>query len=388
MSESSTNNSSRTEQFRSAVDDSAYFDRILQATIRIGLILILVLMCFVTVRPFIVPVIWGIIIAVATLPGYLRLRSVVGGKTGLAAGVYTLIALTVLVLPAVLFAGTLLEAVRNFATNLSDGNVSVPPPPIGIQSWPFVGEPLHLFWELASDDLQEALNQIEPQLKAISRWFLSFAGKAAIGLAQFIIAIFIAAALLANAHGGERVANEIAVRLMGPRGAHYAELVRMTIRSVAHGIVGIALLQSILAGLGFLIAGLPGAGFLALLCLVLAIVQIGCGPVIIYAVAYQFYTADTTSAVIFTIWCVFVFLIDNVLKPIVLGRGVKVPTLVIFIGAVGGVLSAGILGLFVGPIVLALGYTLFTAWLREARKTPLENAGALSASADIEEREA
>lgn len=361
-------------QIRPPLDDHAFLERALQATIRIGLILLLVVLCFITLRPFLIPVIWGIIIAVATSAGFFRLQSLLGGHRGLAAGLYLVIALTALILPAALFAGTLLEAVRDLATNLSDGNIRVPPPSARIQSWPMIGEPLYLFWELASDDLQAALNQIAPQLRAISRWLLAFAGKAAIGLAQFVIAIFIAAALLANATGGERVVNEIASRLMGPNGPAYADLVRTTIRSVAHGIIGIALLQSILAGLGFLVFGLPGAGFLAFLCLVLAVVQIGVSPVMIYAIVYGFYVADTTTAVIFAVWCVLVFLFDNVLKPLVLGRGVKVPMLVIFMGAVGGLLTSGLLGLFVGPVVLALGYTLFLAWLRKTRETALETA--------------
>jgi predicted PurR-regulated permease PerM len=359
-------------KIRPSLDDHAFLERALQATIRIGLIVLLVAACFATLRPFVVPVIWGIIIAVATSSVFFRLQSLLGGHRGLAATVYIVIALVALILPAALFAGTLLEAVRSLAANLSDGTVRVPPPPVRIQAWPLVGEPLYLFWELASDDLQAALNQIGPQLKAISRWFLNFAAKAAIGLAQFVIAVFIAAALLANATGGERVTNEIASRLMGPQGSAYADLVRNTIRSVAHGIIGIALLQSILAGLGFLVFGLPGAGFLAFLCLVLAVVQIGVSPVMIYAIVYGFYVADTTTAVIFAVWCVFVFLFDNVLKPLVLGRGVKVPMLVIFMGAVGGLLTSGLLGLFVGPVVLALGYTLFMAWLRKTRETALE----------------
>lgn len=352
---------------QTSADDSLFLERTLQAAIRIGLVLLLIAWCFTIVRPFVVPVIWGIIIAVATYPGYAWLQARLGGRPALAAALYVAVALVVLILPALALAGTLVDAVRGLAADLSDGSIHVPPPPGTIQSWPLVGEPLFRFWELAYDDLQEALNRIAPELQAIGGWFLNFAGNAGLGLLQFVVAIFIGAALLANAQGGGRVADEIAARLMGPRGPAYAQLAGATIRSVARGILGIALIQATLAGLGFLAVGLPGAGLLALLCLLFIVVQLGPGIVMIPAAIYVFSVDTTTTAIVFAIWCVFVTLIDNVLKPLLLGRGVEVPMLVIFIGAIGGLLSSGILGLFVGPVVLALGYTLFTAWLRDAR---------------------
>ena len=155
----------------------------------------------------------------------------------------------------------------------------------------------------------------------------------------------------------------IATRLAGERGADYAELVQATVRSVTRGILGVALIQSLLAGLGFLAVGIPGAGLLALVCLLLGVVQIGPAVVLIGTVIYVFSTADTVTAVIFLIWSIFVGLIDNVLKPVLLGRGVKVPMVVIFVGAIGGFLASGIIGLFVGAVVLALSFTLFKAQL-------------------------
>ena len=157
----------------------------------------------------------------------------------------------------------------------------------------------------------------------------------------------------------------IARRLAGDRGAEYAALGQATVPSVARGILGVALIQSLLAGLGFLAVGLPAAGLLAILCLLLAVVQIGPALVLIPAVIYVFTTAETLTAIVFLVWCVFVGLLDNVLKPILLGRGVKVPILVIFVGAIGGFLASGIIGLFTGSVVLALSYTLFKAWLND-----------------------
>ncbi len=347
--------------------DDAFVERALQAAIRIALVLLLVAWCFTIVRPFVVPVVWGIIIAVATYPAFVWLQARLGGRRIRAATVYVIVGLVVLIVPTMLLTSRVLVTAPELASNLSDGVITVPPPPPRIEAWPIFGGALFRFWDLASTNMQEALSRIGPELKAVGRWLLTLAGQAGIALLQFVIAIFIAAALLVNASGGERVANDIAKRLVGAQGPAYAELARTTIRSVARGIVGISLIQSILAGLGFLAVGQPAAGLLALLCLVLAIVQIGPALVLLPVVIYQFSVADTTVAAVFAVWCVFVAVLDNVLKPILLGRGVKVPTLIIFVGAIGGLLSSGILGLFVGPVVLALGYTIFAAWLAEAR---------------------
>ena len=354
----------------------AFVERGLNVAIRIGLVLLLIAWCFTVVRPFVAPIIWGIIIAVATHPLYVRLHRTLRGPRSLAAAVYVVIFLVALIAPALLLAGTLVDAVRFVANDLSDGVLNLPPPPEAILAWPFIGEPLHHFWELASTNLQAALGRIGPELKAVGGLLLGFVGQFAIGLLQFVIAIFIAAGLLVHAAGGGRVADDIATRLIGVRGPAYAALARATIRSVAYGILGVALIQSILAGLGFLAVGLPGAGLLALICLLLIVVQIGPALVMIPVVVYEFYVSDTTTAVIFAVWCFLVTILDNVLKPFLLGRGVQVPLLIIFVGAIGGVLTSGILGLFVGPVVLALGYTLFTAWLKEGPEPTPEAAAA------------
>ncbi len=356
--------------------NQAVVERSLNVAIRVGLVLLLIAWCFTVVRPFVSPIIWGIIIAVATHPLYVRLQRALRGPRSLAPVVYVIVFLVALIAPALLLAGTLVDAVRFVANDLSDGVLNLPPPPAAIESWPFVGEPLFRFWELASTNLQAALGRIGPELKVVGSWLLSFVGQIAIGLLQFVIAIFIAAALLVHAAGGGRVADDVATRLIGARGPTYAALARATIRSVAYGILGVALIQSILAGLGFLVVGLPGAGLIALICLLLIVVQIGPALVMIPVVIYEFYVADTTTAVVFAVWCFFVTILDNVLKPFLLGRGVQVPLLIIFVGAIGGVLSSGILGLFVGPVVLALGYTLFTAWLTEGTERGPEAAAA------------
>ena len=348
-------------------DEGAFVKRAMQAAIGIGLLLLLIYWCFTILKPFLAPIVWGIVIAVATYPLYLRLQVGLGGRRMLSAALYVVVGLLVLIAPSLVLAGTLVDGLRTLASAMTQGSLVIPAPPQAVETWPLIGEPLYRFWDLASTNLQAALGRIGPELNAIGSWMLAFVGQIGIGLLHFVVAIFIAAALLANAAGGERVAHDLAVRLVGERGSTYVDLARATIRSVARGIIGIALLQAILAGLGFLAVGIPAAGLLALVCLILIVLQVGPVPVLLPAVIYVFSSADTVTAIIFLIWCVFVTSIDNVLKPLLLGRGVNVPMLVIFLGAIGGVLSSGILGLFVGPVVLALGYSVVKAWLDETR---------------------
>jgi predicted PurR-regulated permease PerM len=319
-------------------------------------------------------VIWGIIIAVAVYPPYRKMETALGGRRAIAATVFTVLMLIVLIGPSVLLAGTLADSAQDLAAELSDGTLSIPAPPERVGTWPIIGPQLERFWRLASSNLGDALNQIRPQVAVFGRWLLETVAGLGLGLLQFVVSIVIAGVLLANADAGGRMARAIAVRLAGERGAAYAQLGQATVRSVARGILGVAVIQALLAGLGFLAAGVPAAGLLALICLLLSVVQIGPAIVLLGAVIYLFSTADTHVAVIFLFWSIFVALIDNVLKPILLGRGVNVPMLVIFVGAVGGLLASGIIGLFVGSIVLALSYTLFKAWIGEQAPTETEGS--------------
>ena len=336
-----------------------------EASISIGLVAMLVFWCFVYIKPFVTPIIWGVIIAVAIYPVYQRLLAALGDRQGLAATLYTVFFLIILIVPTVLLAGTLVESVKYLATGFGNGTLAVPPPPESVGSWPIVGEPLVEFWSLASEYVKEALQQISPHLKVVGSWLLSTAGGTGLGILQFMVAIIISGFLLAKAKSGQHLALIIVKRFAGERGKQIIELVEATVRSVALGILGVAAIQAILAGLGFMVAGVPAAGLWALLCLLLSVVQIGILPVVIPIIIYVFNTADTFTAVVFLIWSVPVSLTDNILKPIFLSRGVKTPMAVIFIGAIGGFLASGIVGLFIGAVVLSLGYELFMNWVKE-----------------------
>ncbi len=234
----------------SADKDKAFLNRALEATIRIGLVALLLAWCFQIVRPFVIPVFWGMIIAVATYPGYHWLETKLGNRNVVAAVVMTILGLVLLIGPTVLLGGTLVDSARVLAADLSDGTLSLPSPPGRVAQWPVIGESLYNFWTLASTNLEGALGQVGPYLKSAGTWLLAMAAGAGLGILEFIFAVVIAGVMLANARGGSIAADAIALRLAGERGPEFADIAQTTVRSVARGILGVALIQSILAGLG------------------------------------------------------------------------------------------------------------------------------------------
>jgi len=352
-----------------SISDRVAINRTVEAVIRIAVIAGLIGWCFVIARPFLVPIIWGAIIAVTVFHGYERLEIGLGGRRTLAAVLVTLFMLVLLVVPSVLLGDSLVSGASKLMASFKSGDLSIPPPPDGVARWPLIGEPIARAWTLASEDMGAALRQASPLLKRFGTWLLNAAEGAGIALLQFVLAIFISGAFLANSEAAGRMTRAIARRLAGERGLILAGVAEHTIRSVASGILGVAVIQALLAGLGFLVAAVPAAGLLTLICLLTGVMQLGVVIVLIPVVIYLFSTADATTAVGFLIWAILVAPIDNVLKPILLGRGVDVPMLVIFVGAIGGFLSSGIIGLFLGAVVLAVGYKLFLTWLKQEDST-------------------
>jgi predicted PurR-regulated permease PerM len=363
---------------RPSVDDATVVRRAVEATIRIAVLGLLFVWCFQILRPFAVPIIWGIIIAVALHPAHGKLVKLLGGRRGLAAALLTVAMVLLLLVPAALLTETLVSGVESAVAGLREGTLTIPPPPAEIEHWPIIGAPVYGLWDLASTNLEKAIAQIGPQLKMVGGWFLSAIGEAGVVMLMFLVSLIVAGVLLAHGEESARAARRLAARLAGEQGEEFVGIAEKTVQSVALGILGVAVIQSLLAGLGLLIAGIPGAGLWALVCLLLAVMQIGPLPVMLLAAIYMFATRDTTPAVLFAIWAVVVVLSDNLLKPLLLGRGVQVPMLVILLGALGGFITSGIVGLFVGAVVLTLGYRLFLAWLEGGgeKATELAEPGA------------
>ncbi|MGB5716680.1 MAG: AI-2E family transporter [Gammaproteobacteria bacterium] len=366
-------NSSRTEE------DKLFQKRVLDAAIRIGLLVLLVLWCFNIVRPFIMPILWGAIMAVAIYPLYVKAHHKLGGREKLTAVLIDLVALAILIVPSVMLTGSLIDGTQSIAAEYDSGTLTIPPPSASVKDWPLVGEKLFNAWSLASTNLEAALVQFKPQAEAAGKWFLSAAAGAGAGVLMFVVSIIIAGVFLVYARSGSRALETVVGRVLGEKeGKAFVDLASATIRSVAQGVLGVALIQTILGGVGMLAIGVPYAGVWALLILLLAIVQLPpllvLGPLIVYVFSVE----PTMPAVIFMIWSLMVSVSDSFLKPLFLGRGMDIPMLVILLGAIGGMILSGIIGLFVGAVVLAVGYTLFVAWLNPQEADSEEDATAES----------
>jgi predicted PurR-regulated permease PerM len=345
-------------------DQSRFLTNATEATIRIAGIALLAVWCFQILAPFIIPVAWGVIIATAIYPAFNWLQQKLGGRQGLTAALIALFGILLIVVPAIITANSFVESVTWLATGLRDGTLEVPPPPDNLQTLPFVGERLHAFWSLANQSVADALITLGPHIGPVAGGLLQAAAGLGMSMLQFIISICIAAALLANAEGGTRTAHNVGSRIFEGRGEDFVNLAASTIRGVTQGILGVAVIQAGLLAIGFYAIGLPHASLWSVIVLLLAVVQLPALLVVAPIIIYVFSSSDSTGgAVVFTIWSLLAGASDNVLKPILLGRGLDLPMLVIFMGAIGGFITSGFIGLFVGAVVLALGYKLFMAWL-------------------------
>jgi predicted PurR-regulated permease PerM len=338
--------------------------------VHIGILALLLAWCLLILKPFVSLVIWAIIIAVTAYPLYRRLNQRLGDRRKLTAALLVAAALLLLIVPSVQLAVSSADSVQSLYAKVQDRQLRIPPPPDDVRNWPLVGDTAHGLWLAASVNLEALLAPYRPQLFAAAKWVLGSIMGTVMGVLGFAASVVIAGILLATAQGGGLMVRRLFVRVAGERGIAFAEISEKTVRSVVKGIIGVSILQSLLAGLGMAVAGVPGAGLWALLCLILAVVQIGIGPVILPVIVYAFWKMGTLTAVALTVWLVALAVADGPLKAVIFGRGAPVPMLVIFLGAIGGFLSIGFLGLFIGAVVLSVSYKLFETWLQEGALPP------------------
>jgi predicted PurR-regulated permease PerM len=339
--------------------------KIVEMAIKIGMILMLFMWCFYIVQPFIVPLVWSLIITVSIYPVYSRMVIMLGGRQKLTAVLISLTLLLIIAAPCFVVVGAIVTNIEELVTKLSDGSLTIPLPTEKVATWPIIGESLFKYWTLASTNLLGTLQQVAPQLKMLGKWLLTSSFSLTVSILQLVLAIIISGILLINAEGGRLLAIAMGKRFVGDRGGEFKSLSIATIRGVAAGILGVALIQSLLAGLGLVVADIPSAGLLTLACFFLAVIQVGPTLIMLPVTIYVFSCNDTLFSLLFMVWTIFVSLIDNVLKPLFIGRGSRIPIVIIIIGVIGGMIFSGIIGLFVGPVVLALGYELFRVWVFE-----------------------
>lgn len=342
-------------------------DDVIQLAIRLGLLAFLIYWTFVLIRPFVPILAWSIVLAVALHPVFRLLSRLLGGRPRLAAVILTVVNLGIVIGPATWLGLSAVEGVREFAGNLASGNLVVPSPPERIKNWPFIGQQLYEFWNQASNNIRAALREVAPYLKPVAGTLLALAGNAGVGTLKFLLSVALAGFLFP--HGSQLVAagRDFLSRIVPEQSEHFLELAGATIRAVSQGVIGVAIVQALLAGIGFKLAGIPSAGLLAFAVMLLAIVQIGAAIVLLPVIIWIWIDKDFVTALLLTLFLGIVGILDNILKPLVLGHGLTTPTLVIFVGVIGGTLAHGIVGLFIGPIILSLAWELTVAWIRTDR---------------------
>jgi predicted PurR-regulated permease PerM len=344
-------------------DDDSYYSKVIEAAVRLGLVLLLLTWCFTILRPFITPVVWGIILAIAVYPAYQWVLRRLDGRDKLAATVVTLVGLTLVIVPAVLFTGSLLESVQQLTQDTDLDEIKAPLPPPGVKEWPVIGRQVHEIWSQASRSIEPLFERFAPQLKEMAVWIVGAGVGTLVAIAQSLLSVIIAGVMLAGATGGAAAATRLSKRILGEDGERYVQMTGATVRSVAVGIVGVAIIQAALIGIGMLAVGVPHAGVWTLLSLFFAVLQLPPAIIVLPVAIYMFSNLSTPVAITFLIWELLASGSDTFLKPILLARGVEVPMLVIFLGAIGGFMASGFIGLFIGAVVLSLGYELALGWM-------------------------
>jgi len=338
---------------------------VVRMAIRLGLLALLIYWALILLRPFLPVLAWAAVLAVALNPVYVWLTVHLGHRPRTAAFIISVVMLTVFVAPATWLGLGLVDGLRSISDRLTSGDIVLPSPPESVKDWPLIGASFYGFWTMASNNLAVAFRELAPYLKPLAGPILAIAGSAGTGTIKFLLSVVVAGFLLPSGPRLVAGVRTILTRIVPERSTDFATLAGATIRTVTQGVIGVAVVQALLAGAGFKIAGVPHAGVLAFAVLVLGIVQIGAAPILLPVAIWAWTVKSASVAILITIYLLLVGLSDNALKPIVMGRGLSTPVLVIFMGVLGGTLAHGIVGLFVGPIVLAVAWELLMAWGRD-----------------------
>jgi predicted PurR-regulated permease PerM len=334
-----------------------------------GFIALLAYWSFVLVSPFLPIIVWSVVLAVALYPIYDWLTSLLRGRQRLAATAVTIAGLLVAIGPVAWLGIGLLDGLETLIERLNSGKL-VSPPPDAVKDWPLIGPQLYDFWSLASTNLRSALSSVLPALQPIGQFLLGTASNAGTWMLTFLLSVIIAGFLFSSGPQLAAATKTFALKLDSKHGEEFVHIAGTTIRAVSRGVIGVSLLESVVGGVGMAFAGVPFASLLAVAILVLGIIQIGPLIVVLPLIVWSWFSLTTGGALAFTACMAMVSIIDNFLKPFVLTRGLATPMLVTLIGVIGGVLTYGVAGLFVGPVVLAVAWDLADAWIHDTAAPP------------------
>jgi len=344
--------------------DQKFLANAMASFLQIAAVVVLVVWCFSIISPFLMIVLWGLIISIALYPAHLSIARRLGGREKWSAAILILIGVSIIVVPTWLRADSSIRAIQTVSAQLEEGAVVISPPSESVAEWPLIGNKTYAIWSDAATNLESVVNKYSEEIKALGHSALSLAGSTLGTALAFVLSVIIGGSLLTSAAGGYQVSRNTAASLAGiDRGHSLIDLAIVTIRSVVKGVLGVAVIQAFLAAIGLVAIGVPAPGIWAGVVLVLAIVQLP--PILILGpiAFWVFSVAEPVPATIFLVYSIIVSFSDAILKPMLLGRGVEVPMLVILLGAIGGAITEGIIGLFIGSVVLAMGYQIFIAWM-------------------------
>ena len=330
--------------------------------IKVGLLALVLYVSYVIFKPFLAIVIWGIIIAVALSPLIDILEKRFGHRKKVIIG-FTVVVIAALLIPTYMLSGKMIDSSQTIYLALKDGNVTIPAPTEKVKEWPLIGEKSYAFWDQASKNLRETLAPFGDELKGIAKSLLSTLGSGLGTIFVFVGSLIIAAVFLIGSEEAVKFYQRISRRLLGEKGTEWAQLSALTVRSVVTGVLGIAVIQASFSLLGLVLMDVRLAPLLALGIMLLTIIQVPALLIIGPVIAYVFSQGSGTAEIVFTVYMLIVGVSDGILKPILMGRGVDIPMLVILIGAIGGMILMGMIGLFVGAVIFALSYKLFGLWV-------------------------
>ncbi|MCA6421908.1 MAG: AI-2E family transporter [Flavobacterium sp.] len=339
--------------------------QIFEIILQLGIVFLVLAFCAKLLSPFVMPILWAIIFAIILFPIFNFLQKKLKGRKSLASFLIISIILVILFVPAFYFFSAVTSNILDLKTQIETNTLKIHAPTQNIKDWPIIGNKLYDFLYATSTNLEQAMIDYREPIVEISKKIAGSIVSSAVGFLQIILSIIIAGVFMVSS-SAQKLATNFIMRIAGNRGKEILNISTSTVQQVVKGILGVAVIQTIIQAIGLFLCGVPFAGILTLVCLMLSIIQIGPIIVNIGVIVYLFSTGDSNTAAIF--WTVYFFLSglsDNVLKPILLGKGAVVPMLVIFLGVIGGFIMSGFIGMFVGPIVFSIGYKLFASWLED-----------------------
>ena len=331
--------------------------------LKVGLLFLLIFLCFKIVRPFLSILLWGLIISIILFPLFQKLNRWFGKRYKLSSLVIMIVALSLLVLPSIWLVNQLVDGVKFLADQILEGNIIIPEPSESVADWPLIGQWMYDNWLQLSQNFGESVKGFMPQISAWGEKILGAFANTGLGILQFAVSIIMAGIFLMFFEKGSESGKKIFNKLVGERGEEFLDISLLTIQNVAAGVLGVAVVQTTLMGVGLIVADIPLAAVWIIVILIMTIAQI---PVLLFnipMIIYLFAFRDPLPAALWSAYFVVMGLMDNYLKPLIMGKGANVPMLVIFLGAIGGFMAFGFIGLFLGAIILSLAYKLYVTWV-------------------------